>query len=81
MRSLAAALLEDGIRTTALWCLKDNAAARCFYERLGGEFLIEQQGTEAHANRIEVGYGWRNLVQLAAPASLSSSSVRRDSSR
>jgi ribosomal protein S18 acetylase RimI-like enzyme len=71
MRTLAAVLVENGIGAAALWCLKNNAGARSFYERIGGEFLIEQQGTEAHANRVEVAYGWRNLTQLAAPASLS----------
>jgi GNAT superfamily N-acetyltransferase len=66
MRSLAAALLENGIGTAALWCLKGNSRARRFYERIGGEFLIEQAGPETHAGRVEVAYGWRDLLQLAA---------------
>ncbi|HEX3664442.1 MAG TPA: GNAT family N-acetyltransferase [Rhizomicrobium sp.] len=64
MHSLASALTETGINAAALWCLKDNADARKFYERIGGEFLIEQQGSEAHANCIEVAYGWRDIARL-----------------
>lgn len=65
MRSLAAAALERGIGTAALWCLKDNEGARRFYERIGGEFLLERVGPEAHAGRIEVAYGWPDLAELA----------------
>jgi GNAT superfamily N-acetyltransferase len=66
MRGLASASLKEGIGAAALWCLKDNAGARRFYERINGEFLLEQMGTEAHANCTEVAYGWRNLAGLAA---------------
>jgi ribosomal protein S18 acetylase RimI-like enzyme len=65
MRDLVAALLENGVDSAALWCLKDNSGARRFYESIGGEFLLEQVGTEEHANRIEIAYGWRNLGGLA----------------
>jgi ribosomal protein S18 acetylase RimI-like enzyme len=68
MRCLALALSEDDICAAALWCLRDNTPARRFYEKIGGEFLIEQQGTEAHANQIEVAYGWRNLGRLMTSA-------------
>ncbi len=64
MRSLVSALLERGIGTAALWCLKDNTSARSFYERIDGAFLLEQPGTEAHAESIEVAYGWRDLARL-----------------
>jgi ribosomal protein S18 acetylase RimI-like enzyme len=66
MYSVASALLDNGIDAAALWCLKDNAGARSFYERIGGEFLLEQVGPEGHAGRIEVAYGWRDLAQLKA---------------
>ena len=64
MRSLASAALESGVHTAALWCLKDNEGACRFYEHVGGEFLFEQVGPEVHAGRIEVAYGWRNLLLL-----------------
>ena len=64
LRDLAAALLENGIDTAALWCLKDNIGARRFYERLGGEFLMEREGPEFHAGQIEIVYGWRDVAQL-----------------
>ncbi len=67
MGCAASALSEINIGAVALWCLRDNAHARRFYERIGGEFLIEQQGTEAHANQIEVAYGWRDLGCLITP--------------
>jgi GNAT superfamily N-acetyltransferase len=64
MRSLALVLLDNRITTAALWCLKDNAPARSFYERVGGEFLLEQVGPEIHAGQLEIAYGWRDLAQL-----------------
>jgi ribosomal protein S18 acetylase RimI-like enzyme len=64
MSGLASALQENGIETAALWCLRDNVGARHFYERIGGEFLLEQEGSDAHANQIEVAYGWRDLARL-----------------
>lgn len=64
MCSLASAASENGITAAALWCLRDNVDARRFYERIGGEFLLEQVGSEVHAGRSEVAYGWRDLAQL-----------------
>ena len=62
MHGVAAALLENGVDMAALWCLKDNTGARRFYERLGGEFLLERAGPEIHAGQIEIVYGWRDLA-------------------
>jgi ribosomal protein S18 acetylase RimI-like enzyme len=64
MHGLAVALLENGIDTAALWCLRDNTGARRFYERLGGEFLLEREGPEIHAGQIEIVYGWRDIASL-----------------
>jgi ribosomal protein S18 acetylase RimI-like enzyme len=64
MRALTSALLGNRIEAAALWCLKNNWPARRFYESIGGEFLLEQPGTEAHANAIEIAMGWRNLAKL-----------------
>lgn len=65
MRLMARALLARGRHAAGLWVLRENAAARAFYERLGGDLLAEQVGEQAGATLTEVAYGWRDLEVLA----------------
>lgn len=58
-----------GVRELALgdmivWVLRDNHAARVFYERLGGAYLRTQPITIGSSLLQEVAYGWRNLDSL-----------------
>src|SRR6267378_1264318 len=39
VRSIADALHDMGLRDMIVWVLRDNAAARGFYERLGGTYV------------------------------------------
>ena len=48
-----------------VWVLRDNAAARNFYERLGGVYVREQPITIGAATLEEVSYGWRSLDEIA----------------
>ena len=44
--------------------LRENAAARCFYERLGGIIVCEREEEQSGATLVEVAYGWRDLSLL-----------------
>ncbi len=51
-------LRENGLEPFILWVLKDNAAARGFYERLGGRLVGEQSIGIAGRAYSEVAYAW-----------------------
>lgn len=59
-RSLRDLDLDDMI----VWVLRDNHAARTFYERLGGVYVRAQPITIGSALLQEVGYGWKELGAL-----------------
>jgi GNAT superfamily N-acetyltransferase len=59
MKAMAGALAERGHRAVSLWALEQNAAARRFYERIGGTPIAEKR-----ARFAEVAYGWADLEQL-----------------
>jgi GNAT superfamily N-acetyltransferase len=64
MAVMASFLLDRGHRTAALWVLRENAAARAFYEHLGGEPVAEQVEMRPEAALVELAYGWRDLAGL-----------------
>ncbi len=47
------------------WVIAGNKPARAFYERLGGELLVEQPFQWDGMDLVEAGYGWRDLPALA----------------
>ena len=57
---------EHGATGLLTWVIAGNKAARAFYERLGGELLVEQPLQWDGMDLIEAGYGWRDLSALAA---------------
>ena len=54
-----------GARGLLTWVIAGNKAARTFYERLGGELLVEQPFQWDGMDLVEAGYGWRDLIALA----------------
>ena len=64
MAIMAERFLEAGIRSAAVWCLRNNPS-RWFYERLGGVRIAERPIRFAGAELIEIAYGWRDLAPLA----------------
>jgi ribosomal protein S18 acetylase RimI-like enzyme len=68
MAALAEALHTRGFKSLCLWVLEENASARRFYERLGGEVVGEK--TEIHGDQEfrEVAYGWDRLESLCSAA-------------
>jgi GNAT superfamily N-acetyltransferase len=72
LQSLAGHLTLTALPPAALdlglWVLRDNAPARAFYERLGGEPGGERMETrEGHA-LAEAAYRWRDLAALLGPS-------------
>lgn len=74
IQASAALLFGHGWTSMVAWVLRDNAAARGFYERLGGSYLREREldlGLEVSA--MEVAYLWpdtrpRLITAAGAPA-------------
>ena len=65
VRAIAGALREMGLPDMIVWVLRDNAAARRFYERLGGIYVRAQPITIGSATLEEVSYGWHALDEIS----------------
>jgi ribosomal protein S18 acetylase RimI-like enzyme len=64
VRAAAGALREMKLPDMIVWVLRDNPAARHFYERLGGAYVRAQPITIGTATLLEVSYGWRSLDEI-----------------
>ena len=64
--AVAAALQARGFRSICLWVLRENANARAFYERLGGEVVGERTEVDGEDSFDEVAYGWASLDSLGS---------------
>jgi ribosomal protein S18 acetylase RimI-like enzyme len=64
VRAAAGALMELKVTDMIVWVLRDNTAARSFYERLGGTYVRSQPITIGTATLEEVSYGWRDLDDI-----------------
>jgi len=64
VRAVAAALREMKLTDMIVWVLRDNTAARHFYERLGGVYVRAQPITIGNTTLEEVSYGWRSLDEI-----------------
>jgi ribosomal protein S18 acetylase RimI-like enzyme len=60
----ASALREMKLADMIVWVLRDNSAARHFYERLGGAYVRSQPITLGTTTLEEVSYGWRSLDEI-----------------
>jgi hypothetical protein len=61
---VAGALEAMELRDMIVWVLRDNTAARQFYERLGGAYVRSQPITIGTATLEEVSYGWRGFDEI-----------------
>jgi ribosomal protein S18 acetylase RimI-like enzyme len=61
LRAVAQGLRDMNLADMIVWVLRDNHAARHFYERLGGVYVRTQPITIGSALVQEVAYGWRSL--------------------
>ena len=57
------AMIAQGRNSMMVWVLKENPA-RGFYERLGGEYLLEKPIAIGSETLMEVAYGWRDLSRF-----------------
>ena len=62
--ALAADLLERDFKALGLWVLRENAAARRFYEHLGGAAVDEKRDIREQTVLHETAYGWPSLTDL-----------------
>ena len=58
-------LMDRGMFSGGLWVLRDNGAARDFYEALGGESQGRKSDSVGGQIVQLVGYWWRDIAQLA----------------
>lgn len=61
VRAVVTGLRELRLNDMIVWVLRENASARSFYERLGGQYVRTQPITIGSALLQEVSYGWRSL--------------------
>jgi L-amino acid N-acyltransferase YncA len=66
MAALADALLARGFKSLCLWVREENAGARGFYQRLGGQLIGERTQADREHAFCEVAYGWTDLNLLCA---------------
>jgi ribosomal protein S18 acetylase RimI-like enzyme len=64
VRAAVAGLRAMGFNDMIIWVLRDNEAARRFYERLGGVYVRTQPITIGPATLDEVSYGWKRLEDV-----------------
>jgi ribosomal protein S18 acetylase RimI-like enzyme len=63
--AMGSSLTASGFGAMSLWVLRENAPARRFYERYGGEVIAEKEDVRPEGVLLEVAYGWRELAELA----------------
>lgn len=64
--AVAEAQREVGATGLITWVIAGNKPAREFYQRLGGELIVEQPFNWDGMDLVEAGYGWRDLAALTA---------------
>jgi GNAT superfamily N-acetyltransferase len=64
--AVAAAQRARGSNGFITWVIAKNQPARAFYERIGGELLVEQPFQWDGLDLVEAGYALRDLDALAA---------------
>jgi ribosomal protein S18 acetylase RimI-like enzyme len=65
MAPMARDLMARGLRSAALWVLRENEPARRFYEALGAQSIGARVETHGDVDLDVVDYGWLDLRVLA----------------
>jgi ribosomal protein S18 acetylase RimI-like enzyme len=68
--AMASRLQACGFQAASLWVLRDNAPARRFYERCGGQMIAEREDVRPQGILFEVAYGWSDLTQMLRTTAL-----------
>ena len=64
IKAAAAALIDSGIDSMAIWVLVDNLPSRRFYESMGGVLIERKMIPIGSVDLPEVAYGWRFLSDM-----------------
>jgi GNAT superfamily N-acetyltransferase len=64
--AVAEAQRKHGATGLLTWVIAGNRDARAFYEKLGGELVVEQPFEWDGMDLVEAGYAWRDPAALAA---------------
>jgi GNAT superfamily N-acetyltransferase len=64
--AVADAQRATGATGLIAWVIAGNKRARAFYERLGGELIVEQPFQWDGMDLVEAAYGWHDIEALAA---------------
>lgn len=64
MAAMARSMLDREVAAASLWVLRENLAARSFYESLDGEIVGQKREDRPGATLFDVAYGWRDLTRL-----------------
>lgn len=62
VRASVERMISQGMNSMLIWVLHDNPA-RKFYEALGGVPVDEKTITVGGVNLVDVGYGWKKLIE------------------
>jgi ribosomal protein S18 acetylase RimI-like enzyme len=65
MSTVALDLTYRAFNAASLWALRENAVARAFYKRLGGQGIEEREAVRKEATLVEVAYGWSRTAPIA----------------
>lgn len=65
MQGLARQLRQSGYGSMALWVVRENISAQSFYQRLGGDRLMDREVKNAGGSFVEIAYGWKDVDALA----------------
>jgi ribosomal protein S18 acetylase RimI-like enzyme len=64
LAAMASRLEASGFRAASLWVLRENAPARRFYERHGGQVIAEREDARPEGTLLEVAYGWVDVADI-----------------
>ena len=64
MREMATDIRARGYSAAALWVIRENTAARTFYQRLGGLVVAQKEDKRGDIKLVEIAYGWHELSPL-----------------
>lgn len=61
MQAAATELVERDLRSMIVWVLRENAPSRRFYERMGGEWVRDEERELDGVRVTESAYGWPDI--------------------
>lgn len=66
MAAMSAHLRTQNLHSALVWVVRENAAARRFYEALGGAYVTEKEDKSFGFSLWETAYEWQTLPTMSA---------------